>query len=486
MANRPIQEDGFYSFTVARNIAFGKGVTIDGATLTNGFQPLFTVLTVPAFILAGDNKFSAIRYVFILHWLFSLVTAYLLGLIARDAFERHTSVKPSLTFWWTAFLYISSVLIFTLNFSGLETGFLLFGYALSWRYYQTGRIEQWGGAFSLGIILGFLVLTRIDAVFLVIVVSTYELLLRRHFTFWTRLCRSIAVSGSALLVSSPWWLYNFLCFGSFMPTSGRAYQHWMFSYDRIKEMIMAVFRTTMPIMYLGQNTLEGSVACFIRVILTLAAIIYIWKLRGEFETLLAHQEGTDQITKKTLEFGVLLSISSGMLIISYTLSFSGIWFYTRYFAPMVLVSTIGVALVIVQISQRFPRTFHIFPWMMCAPLLLVIYMLHSNRSHTEFFSSQVWLVNEFVPTQEYVASFQTGTLGYFRDRVVNLDGKVNPKAIEHRSNLLEYLHENRIEWFCDGQDAFDRLIQERPQDQQEWKQIGKRGAFVLYHKLDTP
>ena len=40
----PLTEDGYYSLSVARNLAAGKGMTIDGANLTNGFQPLFTMI----------------------------------------------------------------------------------------------------------------------------------------------------------------------------------------------------------------------------------------------------------------------------------------------------------------------------------------------------------------------------------------------------------------------------------------------------------
>lgn len=40
----PLTEDGYYSLSVARNLAAGHGMTIDGINLTNGFQPLFTVI----------------------------------------------------------------------------------------------------------------------------------------------------------------------------------------------------------------------------------------------------------------------------------------------------------------------------------------------------------------------------------------------------------------------------------------------------------
>ena len=84
----PLTEDGFYSLSVARHAALGHGLTIDGETWTNGFQPLFTLLTIPAFALAGGDRFEALRYVLALHWLFFLATALLLGAIVRDTVGR--------------------------------------------------------------------------------------------------------------------------------------------------------------------------------------------------------------------------------------------------------------------------------------------------------------------------------------------------------------------------------------------------------------
>ena len=45
-------DDAYYYFTIARNIAHGDGITIDGAHWTTGFQPLWQLLISPAF-LAG-------------------------------------------------------------------------------------------------------------------------------------------------------------------------------------------------------------------------------------------------------------------------------------------------------------------------------------------------------------------------------------------------------------------------------------------------
>ena len=42
-----IQDDAFYYFTIARNVALGEGPTFDGVAPTNGFHPLWLLFLVP-------------------------------------------------------------------------------------------------------------------------------------------------------------------------------------------------------------------------------------------------------------------------------------------------------------------------------------------------------------------------------------------------------------------------------------------------------
>ncbi len=224
----PLLEDGFYSLTVARNVALGRGVSFDGVSPTNGFQPLFTFLTVPAFLLAGADRYSAVRVVLGLHWAFYLGTAAVLGLVARRPFADSRSGIEAMAFWTAAFLYLANPLVFQAHFNGLETGCALFLYAVVWLYGQSRAIDTPRAFVSLGGLLGLTVLARIDTVFFVGAVCVYLFLFpaaacqRRG----DRLRPPLLVGAVAFLVSSPWWLYNWIAFGSVMPSSGAAQQDW--------------------------------------------------------------------------------------------------------------------------------------------------------------------------------------------------------------------------------------------------------------------
>src|SRR5207249_2488414 len=69
-----------------------------------------------------------------------------------------------------------------------------------------------------GIILGFTVLARIDAVFLVIVFLCFD-----FFYYKVRdTSKLLAPPVVAFLISSPWWIYNMMNFGNLIPTSGQS------------------------------------------------------------------------------------------------------------------------------------------------------------------------------------------------------------------------------------------------------------------------
>ena len=60
-------------------------------------------------------------------------------------------------------------------------------------------------------------------------------------------------------------------------------------------------------------------------------------------------------------------------------------------------------------------------------------------------------VEENVPEEVWVGAIQTGTLGFFHARTINLDGKVNPEALLARRDerIPEYVIGQDIEYLVD-------------------------------------
>ncbi len=215
---KPFSEDGYYSLAVARSMAAGHGMTIDGVTRTNGIQPLLTIIQAGLFWLARGNDLLALRLVLILYWLLYLGTGALLGWIAAMALpDPEGRATRALT---TALVYLGASYLFLHHFNGLETGLLLFLLAAAWRYQQAGAAESWPGLALFGALLGLAVLARIDASFLVVCLAGLELWRWRRRSPGRGLARAALLGAMALLVSGPWWAYNILVFGSPMPISG--------------------------------------------------------------------------------------------------------------------------------------------------------------------------------------------------------------------------------------------------------------------------
>ena len=61
-----------------------------------------------------------------------------------------------------------------------------------------------------------------------------------------------------------------------------------------------------------------------------------------------------------------------------------------------------------------------------------------------------------MPPQARIGALQSGALGFFRDEVVNLDGKVNVAALERRNDLEAYVNEQRIDWLVDWEVLLER------------------------------
>jgi hypothetical protein len=61
-------------------------------------------------------------------------------------------------------------------------------------------------------------------------------------------------------------------------------------------------------------------------------------------------------------------------------------------------------------------------------------------------------VRGHVPDSVWVGAPQTGTLGYFHDRTINLDGKVNPAALRvllQEGHILNYVAASKIDYIVD-------------------------------------
>ncbi len=74
------------------------------------------------------------------------------------------------------------------------------------------------------------------------------------------------------------------------------------------------------------------------------------------------------------------------------------------------------------------------------------------RSNLQDHAQVVQWVADHLTAETWVGAPQSGTLGYFHDRTINLDGKVNPQALDARqqNRLFDYVvRDTPIEYIVD-------------------------------------
>ena len=97
------------------------------------------------------------------------------------------------------------------------------------------------------------------------------------------------------------------------------------------------------------------------------------------------------------------------------------------------------------------------------------------------YREQLQLVREWAPPEDTVAAAQSGTLGYFREGVLNLDGKVNADALRYQGRMWSYLCAARVDWLCDEPVYLAQRLGGDPLEH-GWTQVARRGLFTLYRR----
>jgi hypothetical protein len=226
LAHSPFEEDTFFHMAVTRNMAMGKGITIDGVEQTSGAQP-GNFIYVLAHLAARCDKWEALRWARLLDLLASLGGAVCLYLIVRQLLRAEPKEKAVAYALLTAGIWLSSFQVFWVNLNGYETGFaalMLLActavYLRLWSVGPTGARGFWLDV-ALGGLLGLTVLTRVDHGLLAASAALCFLGLSPEpfKRKWVRVLIWTLVAG---VITAPWWIFAWRVGGSIMPISGTA------------------------------------------------------------------------------------------------------------------------------------------------------------------------------------------------------------------------------------------------------------------------
>ena len=442
-------EDGYLMLTMGRNLALGNGLSTAGGTIaTNGTQPLCTFLWALCFLVVGGERHAGVFLVQVLQIAFSAATAYALFRLGRVvlAGRRHGYAIAGLAA--CAWYATATTGYHTQNC--LETGAYALVVVLALLVYVHGmrdRSKPWSSAqcLGLGLVLGLAFLTRNDACLFILAVCLVHWLSAARSgrsLFFRRLWETCVIGITSVVVATPWLVYNRLHFGSVVPISGIAE-----SLDAQFGQNLALVPACLAEYVLTVVPVPNAISTRLPVIAGCSAVILV---AGAVHLLFFKRTGTPG--KAAI---AIVGLSALFLSCFYGLYFGAGHFMNRYLFPLSPFLAISWAVVVchalgwLRESRRLPVAvgFSVALLVLVAGLNARIYLKGKDHMH---FQVVEW-VAEHVDEEEWVGAIQSGTLGFFHDRTINLDGKVNPHALAARTagTLPDYVEQTEIRYLVD-------------------------------------
>ncbi|MCV6636713.1 hypothetical protein [Candidatus Albibeggiatoa sp. nov. NOAA] len=431
-----VSEDGYLMLTVARNVALGQGLSVsDGTIMTNGIQPATTFLWAGIYWLNEADKINSIVWITITQFIIALASTIVLWLLVKATIQKHAYIIASLAAltWFASPVYAG----YTMN--GLETGLNVLVLLIISLYFIKKPIWSNWDSILLGLLVGFGFLVRNDAVFMGFALYVTYLLLGQE-PIKQRVWKAHVMGIVAFIGSIPWSAYNYLYFGSIFPTSSAAQsliaefgQNWQQLIFTLTEYSFTFIRVPNKVHEFWLFT----VFC----IIFLASLIFI---------LIRHFPKLSKTEQKLL---VLASIYILGLSIFYGLLFGAPYSLGRYLFPTTIFLVILWASLAIRLYfwLREPILRYGLVLSFCTIILGLTIKndILKPRRHLHFQVVE-WVQNN-VDKQQWIGAVQSGAVGYFHDRTINLDGKVNPYALEARKQkkLPEYIIEQKLAYVAD-------------------------------------
>ncbi|MBI4717662.1 MAG: glycosyltransferase family 39 protein [Planctomycetes bacterium] len=456
-----VTEDGYLMLTIARNLALGRGFSVsDGTIATNGTQPLCTLLYAACFRMVGGDKLRALYPIVGLQVLGAVLTAGAIYLVTRKCFYRGAhgaAVALAAAALWFA---SPASLVHTQN--SLETGCYLLLALLTVGVYDAWA-DRLATSFSggrcvvLGVWVGLSFLCRNDACFLAAALLAVHLLRSRRAGRTRRAIAQCAIIGIAsLAVASPWLWFNVTHFGHLVPVSGRAEALGVTFAQNLPRAFVALLENTLPFLRVPGAWESETPTAAVSAIYVVAGLLLARHCR--------HWLG------ERFSPGVGILVLFAALLFSYYGLFFGVpGFFGRYlFVVVLLACLVGAAIVVPALAvENGPRRVATMTAVGLAAAACIAFDARIYRRGREHPHRHVveWVAAN-VPETTWVGATQTGTLGYYHDRTINLDGKVNPIAFEYRKQrrVGEYVVAANVEYIVDwaGHAAWARLPEFAP------------------------
>ena len=482
-------EDGYLMLTVARNLALGRGLSSAAGTLpTNGVQPLATFVQALCFRAVDGDRAAGLRLLVVVYTLVAAVAAFLIHRLGRRLLA--TTQWPEEAPLLAAAIWFASPATLFHSMNMLESGPYAAAVVAAVAFFARGHDPAgmawpWRRCLAMGALLGLAFWARNDAVFLMAAVGLAHLLATGSAGRGRRARECLLIGAAAFVVSLPWLVYNVARFGGVVPVSGRAYLGAAHVGANARAAVVGLFEHANLLVAFEYSPRQHQ-PVFVAVCAALLAVGAAWAWRARGRTL---NRGATRVS-----VNVVALFGAGLLTF-YVFGFNAPHFLRRYLFPLSPFLALAWGLGAAALWRRAAAS----RLRLAAPLVPLVAVAHLAMrdgllvrgpwQRGSLFGSLEW-VQAHAGEEDWVGSFQSGTMGFFHDRTINLDGKVNPHALAaaRRGRLGEYVATSPVRFVVDWATLVEPWARADPAVLRsfEWRERDVRRNFaVLGRRLDA-
>lgn len=203
----------------------------------------------------------------------------------------------------------------------------------------------------------------------------------------------------------------------------------------------ALFAVLTPLRLIRDFTPASILITSVKLLALAAVALFLYRKRGliSMKTLLPW---------KRLAFYPLFL--SGLLVF-YVFFFNVEWYMNRYLSPMAIASAVLLAMLLEKLRPLW--TVALLGAVILFTIAISCYS-YPRRFNTMYEYHWGWVRDNVTP-DTWVAASQSGTLGYFHDRTINTDGKVNSELFFVTPGQVgSYLAGRNVEYFLEWEESY--------------------------------
>lgn len=482
VGNRPLPDDAFYYFVLARNLASGNGLSISGNGIaTTGFQPLWAGLLALLESVAGG--FDPQARILVAQSLGAILGVAAAALLFLAAWRLTGDDRPALL---AAGAFLLSPQIVKHNLNGMETSLALLGLGflivvgLNFSPLHARR----GMAFLVGAGCGLTILARIDLAALVGLLTVWWVVkVARGGRGWDRL---ISVGLGIGMALAPWFFVALRTGSGLIPESGQAVRNLTLLLHDLPLMGFVESLREAPEVFLSvylRYAIEFTSAWVrqVPVLLPLTLPIFAWLPANAAEDvtaglalLLAIGAGLAAARSRHRLLREAVLLGEGLVLLltaAYATVVLGPWFFQRYAAPAGVVVNLlllaGLAMLISR-SRASISIYRLAAFGIAVGFTLMIWegnyrwiVAGKAAVPDDGFHRAAQAIEARLPAKARVGVFSAGLIAYSVPQpIVALDGKVNRLARQamREGRMFEYVCSDGIEYVADWEKMIDRLL----------------------------